>query len=63
MTQFQDAIDELTKNSASGPDGLAAIFLKKCKLAISEPLYHLWRDCLDKGITPSKLKEAHIITI
>ena len=35
--------------------------MKKCKLAISEPLYHLWRDCLDKGITPSKLKEAHII--
>ena len=26
-----DAIDELRNNSASGPDGLAAIFLKKCK--------------------------------
>ena len=58
-----DAIDELKNNSASGPDGLAAIFLKKCKLAIAKPLYHLWRDCLDKGITPSKLKEAHIIPI
>ena len=58
-----DAIDELRNNSASGPDGLAAIFLKKCKLAIVKPLYYLWRDCLDKGITPSKLKEAHIIPI
>ena len=26
-----DAIDELKNNSASGPDGLVAIFLKKCK--------------------------------
>ena len=58
-----DAIDELRNNSASGPDGLAAIFLKKCKHSIVKPLYDLWRDCLDHGITPSKLKEAHIIPI
>ena len=58
-----DAIDELSNTSSSGPDGLAAIFLKKCKLSIAQPLYGLWRDCLDKGITPAKLKEGHIIPI
>ena len=58
-----DAIDELSNTSSSGPDGLAAIFLKKCKLSLAGPLYSLWRDCLDKGITPAKLKEAHIIPI
>ena len=58
-----DAIDELSNTSSSGPDGLAAIFLKKCKFSIALPLFSLWRDCLDKGITPSKLKEAHIIPI
>ena len=57
------AIEELRNNSASGPDGLSAIFLKKCKHALSKPLYSLWRACLDMGITPSKLKEAHIIPI
>ncbi len=28
-----------------------------------KPLTGLWRDCLDLGITPTKLKEAHIIPI
>ena len=58
-----DAIDELKNNSASGPDGLAAIFLKKCKNSLSKPLFQLWRKCLDQGVTPSKLKEAHIIPV
>ena len=58
-----DAIDELKNTSASGPDGLAAIFLKKCKNSLAKPLFHLWRKCLDQGITPDKLKEAHIIPI
>ena len=58
-----DAIDELKNTSASGPDGLAAIFLKKCKEPLARPLFCLWRKCLDQGITPSKLKEGHIIPI
>ena len=58
-----NAIDELRNNSASGPEGLAAILLKKCKKSLAKPLYSLWRDCLDKGMTPSKLKEAHIIPV
>ena len=58
-----DAIDELSNNAASGPDGLAAIFLKKCKAPLCGPLVQLWRDCIDLGITPWKLKEAHIIPI
>ena len=57
------AIDELRNNSASGPEGLAAILLKKCKLCLAKPLYGLWRDCLDRGITPVKFKEAHVIPV
>ena len=62
-TDLSDAIDELSNTSASGPDGLSAIFLKKCKNSVLKPLTGLWRDCLDLGITPTKLKEAHIIPI
>ena len=36
-----DAIDELKNTSASGPDGLAAIFLKKCKEPLARPLFYL----------------------
>ena len=56
-------IDELRKNSASGPDGLPAILLKKCKESLATPLFSLWRDCLDRGITPCKLKKTFIIPV
>ena len=42
-----DAIDEIKNNSASGPDGLAAIFVKKCKNSLSKPLFQLWRKWLE----------------
>ena len=58
-----NAIDEIRNHSASGPDGIAAILLKNCKQAVAKPLCSLWRDCVDNGITPLKLKEAHIIPI
>ena len=58
-----DAIDELSNSSASGPDGVSAIFLKKCKTVLCKPLYDLWRQCLDLGMTPANLKGAHIIPI
>ena len=62
-TDIEDAIDELSNTAASGPDGLAAIFLKKYKTVLSGTLFQLWRDCIDQGITPKSLKEAHIIPI
>ena len=61
--ELSDAIDELSSTAASGPDGVSAIFLKNCKASLLQPLTGLWRDCLDLGITPEKLKEAHVIPI
>ncbi len=62
-SDFQDAIDELSTNSSSGPDGVPAILLKKCKLELSGPLAILWRNLLDLGITPAILKLSHIIPV
>ena len=57
------AIDELSNNSGSGPDGVPAILLKKCKGQLSSPLFLLWRNCVDVGMTPGDLKKAHIIPL
>ena len=54
-TEIIAAIDELSVNSSSGPDGIPAILLKKCKLEISVPIYKLWRKSLDMGIAPSSI--------
>ena len=55
------AIDELSANSGSGPDGLPSILLKKCKRQYARALKILWQTCYDLGITPSELKLAYII--
>ena len=57
------SIDELKINSASGLLGYPAILLKKCKYALTEPLYILWRRCLDAGRVPALLKHAIITPI
>ena len=58
-----DAIDELSNNATSGPDGISAVLLKACKKVLCKPLYILWRKCLDLGVTPESLKIAHITPI
>ena len=57
------AIDELSANSASGPECVAAIMLKNCKDEIAPALYILWRKCFDQGITPQQLKNPNVVPI
>jgi len=58
-----DAIDKLSCSSASGPDGVPAVLLKKCKSTLSNPLVSLYKCCIEQGITPALLKQSHIVPI
>ena len=58
-----NAINKLSESAASGPDGFPAILLKKCKFALAQPLYLIWRKILDNGNIPQILKEANILPI
>ena len=60
---IKDAIDELDKNSAVGPDGIPAMFLIKTKEAIAEPLAKMLRKSLDEGKIPDILKMAYVSPI
>ena len=57
------SIDDISANAAAGPDGFPAVFLKKCKLELALPLYNMWRQYLDLGITPSSSRTSHIVPI
>ena len=57
------AIEELSQNSAAGPDRFPAILLKNCKEQLSKPIYLLWRKSLDTGDIPSLLKTSNITPI
>ena len=58
-----EAIDELALNAAPGPDCFPAILLKQCKELLATPLAHIWRECLDHGITPDLQKLGLIVPI
>ena len=57
------AIDGISENAAPGPEGFPAILLKKCRQELASPLYQIWRQCLDEGITPTTLKKSKIVPI
>ena len=62
IADIAQAIDNLKPTAASGFDGLPAQILKKCRDALSIPLFVFWWNCLDKQEFPSALKHV-LITI
>ena len=44
---LEEAISELSADSAAGPDGVPAKLLKECKTILSHPLCLLWRKSMD----------------
>ena len=61
--QIAGVIDEISANSAAGPDGFPAIVLKKCKEELRKPIYLIWRRSLDDGDIPDILKTSNITPI
>ena len=57
------AIDDMSLNSAAGPDGFPAVLLKSCKRALAKPLQLLFQSFLASGKLPGKLKEGKICPI
>ena len=62
-TDVREAIDKLSANAASGPDGIPAILLKKCKNILSFPLTTMWQKSLKSGDIPDIYKLAFITPI
>ena len=57
------AIEELSPNSAPGPDKFPAILLLKCKKVLATPLHLIWRKSLDTGEIDPLLKWSYISPI
>ena len=54
-----NAIDDISPNTAPGPDGFPAIFLRNCKEELATPLYHIWRQSLDETSDPCPTRVKH----
>ena len=58
-----EAMNDVSSNSAAGPDGFPAIFLKKSSHVLARPLAMIWRRSMNTGIVPAVCKFANIIPI
>ena len=57
------SIEDIAPNAAAGPDGFPAIFLRNCKEELATPLYHILKQGLDDGITPTPAKQSLICPV
>ena len=62
-TDLSSAMDELSINSAAGPDGFPAILLKTCRNSLAPPLANIWRKSMNEGSVPKLCKTANVIPI
>ena len=62
-SELAEAMEDLSANSAPGPDGFPAILLKKCRHALAPPLASIWRKSLEDGDIPAICKTATITPI
>ena len=58
-----EAIEEISSDSAAGPDGFNAKFLKQCKNELAEPLKLIAKKSLASGVIPPTLKEGIVTPI
>ena len=63
IEEFTKEIESLSPSSAPGADGFPAILLLKTKNNIALPLQIIWRNILNKGVTPKLLKTGHITPV
>ena len=61
--ELEAAMNDLSVNSAAGPDGFPAILLRKCRRVLATPLANIWRRSLAEGIVPQICKRAYISPI
>ena len=60
---IQNAIKDMDKNSAAGPDGIPTKFLIETNESIAVPLGIIMRKSIDQGMIPNVLKLAYVTPI
>ena len=58
-----DAVDEMCGNSAPGPDGITAYFIKEYIEVLAKPLHYMWRTSLDTGLMPEGTNQSIVTPI
>ena len=57
---FFKSMGNLNPNSSSGPDGIHAKLMLKCKNELKTPMRIMWQKSINEGTIPERLKRANI---
>lgn len=58
-----DCLSSLDPTKATGPDGIPARVLKRCKYSLTEPIHHLFSECIRQSYLPKEWRLHHVIPI
>ena len=61
--ELAEALTEIKKGAASGPDGIPADLLRSCAEAVSGPLHLMWKRSLQEGRVPETYKNSIIVPL
>ena len=61
--EIEKCIGKISNSASAGPDGIPAIFLKKCAPYLKYPLWMLWMSSMEHSSIPYWLKTSNITPI
>ena len=61
--QLLSSISKLKPSTATGPDGIPAILLKKCSVELLKPLHRIFNLSLESGVFPTVWKDAFMYPV
>ena len=60
---FCNSMANLKPNSSSGPDGIHAKLMHKCREILKIPMKIMWQKSIEEGVIPERLKKGIITPI
>ena len=58
-----DCLSSLYPTKAMGPDGIPGRVLKLCKYSLTEPIHHLFSECLRQSYLPEEWRLHYVVPI
>lgn len=63
LAEVRAALTRLKPKRSAGPDGIPVFIMRDCRMALAEPLAHIYNRCLGESHFPERWKTTRVIPI